>query len=76
MSALSELHNDWLGGARLSGVFFLMNDYVEVISGKHVGELGSVVSISQFDPIPYYVVETETGKDIVVTESEIQIANS
>jgi ribosomal protein L24 len=76
MSALSELHNDWLGGARLSGVLFLMNDYVEVISGKHVGELGSVVSISQFDPIPCYVVETDTGKNIVVTESEIQIANS
>lgn len=32
MSPLSELHNDWLGCARLSGVLFLMNDYVEVIS--------------------------------------------
>ena len=76
MSALLELHNNWLGGARLSGVLFLMNDYIEIVSGKHVGELGSVVSISQFEPVPCYVVETETGKDVVVAESEIQIANS
>ncbi len=76
MNPLTDLHNDWLGGARVSGVLFLMNDYVQVISGKHVGELGSIVSISKFEPIPFYVIETETGKDIEVIESEIQIANS
>jgi hypothetical protein len=76
MSALSELHNNWLGGARLTGALFLMSDYVEVVSRKHFGELGSVVSISQFEPVPCYVVETETGEDILVAESEIQIAKS
>ena len=73
---LTDLHKDWLGGARVSGVFFLMNDYVQVISGKHVGELGSVVSISKLEPLPFYVIETETGTDIEVIETEIQIANS
>jgi len=75
MNKYSALHNDWLGGARLAGVHFLMNDYVEVISGMHVGEFGSVVSIIKFEPIPFYVVETEMGKDIEVAESEIQIAS-
>jgi hypothetical protein len=76
MNKYSALHNDWLGGARLAGVQFLVNDYVEVISGMHVGELGSVVSIIKFEPVPFYVVETEMGKDIEVAEFEIQIAHS
>jgi ribosomal protein L24 len=76
MNELSDRHNQWLDGARLPNVHFLMNDYVDVIAGQHLGELGSVVSIYQFEPTPCYVVETETGKDIVVAESEIQIANS
>ena len=75
MNKYSALYNDWLDGARLAGVHFLMNDYVEVISGMHVGELGSVVSIIKFEPVPIYVVETEMGIDIEVTESEIQIAS-
>lgn len=76
MNELSDRHNQWLDGARLPNVHFLMNDYVEVIAGQHLGELGSVVSIYQVEPTLCYVVETETGKDIVVAESEIQIANS
>ena len=76
MNPLTDIHNDWLGGARVSGVLFLLNDYVQVIAGKHAGHRGSVVSISQFIPNPVYVLETEKGNDIEVIESEIQIAIS
>lgn len=75
MSKEIELHNRWLGGDVQIGVRFMLNDYVEVISGKHSEELGSVVSIIQFAPSTSYLVETESGKDIEVTESEIIIAN-
>ncbi len=75
MGPLTDLHNDGLGGTQVFGVLFFMNDYVQVNSGMHIGEVGSVVSISKFESVPFYVIETETGKDIEVIEIEIQIAN-
>ena len=74
MSGEFDLHNRWLGGDRLAGVRFIMNDYVEVRSGPHVGESGSVVSVIKFEPNASYIVEAESGKDIEVREEEI--ANS
>ena len=71
-----DLHNRWLGGDQLTGVRFMMNDYVEVRSGQHIGESGSVVSVIKFEPNTSYIVETESGKDIEVREEEIEIANS
>ncbi|MBU0913483.1 MAG: KOW motif-containing protein [Gammaproteobacteria bacterium] len=76
MSRECDLHARWLGGARLVGVRFIINDYVEVLSGKHVGESGSVVSVIKFEPNTSYIVETESGQDIEVKENEIEIANS
>jgi ribosomal protein S4E len=76
MNGELDLHGNWLGGDRLDGVRFMMNDYVVVISGEHVGESGSVVSVIKFEPNPHYIVETESGKDIEVRESEIEIASS
>jgi ribosomal protein S4E len=72
MNTAPELHNKWLGGELVSGVNFLMNDYVVVASGKHAGLSGSVVSIIKFEPNPLYTLETETNGDIEVRESEIQ----
>lgn len=71
-----DLHNRWLGGERLPGVRFVMNDYVLVSSGNHVGKAGSVVSVIKFEPNTSYIVETESGIDIEVRECEIEIASS
>lgn len=76
MSGEFDPHNRWLSGVRLTGVRFIMNDYVEVHSGQYVGESGSVVSVMKFEPNASYIVETESGKDIEVREDEIEIANS
>ncbi|WP_445426026.1 hypothetical protein [Alishewanella sp. HL-SH06] len=76
MSVEMDLHNRWLGGERLPGVRFVMNDYVVVSSGNHAGEAGSVVSVIKFEPNILYIVETESGKDIEVRECEIEIASS
>lgn len=76
MSGEFDLHNRWLGGVRLAGIRFMMNDYVEVRSGQYVGESGSVVSVMKFEPNVSYIVETESGKDIEVRGDEIEIANS
>lgn len=71
MNTISELHNKWLGGELVSGVKFLMNDYVVIASGNHAGLSGSVVSIIKFEPNPIYTLETETNGDLEVRESEI-----
>lgn len=76
MSNDLEFHNSWLGGEKLESVKFLHNDYVHVISGKYCGEQGSLVSIVKIEPNPSYIVETESGKDIEVKESEIATFNS
>lgn len=76
MNGELDIHNRWLSGDQLTGVRFMMNDYVEVRSGHHIGESGSVVSVIKFEPNTSYIVETESGKDIEVREEEIEIANS
>lgn len=76
MSGELDVHNRWLSGDQLNGVRFRINDYVEVRSGQHIGESGSVVSVIKFEPNASYIVETESGKDIEVREEEIEIANS
>ena len=76
MNVEMDLHNRWLGGERLPGVRFVMNDYVVVLSGVHAGEAGSVVSVVKFEPNTPYIVEAESGKDIEVRECEIEIASS
>lgn len=76
MSGEFDLDNRWLSGDQLTGVRFRINDYVEVHSGQHIGESGSVVSVTKFEPNTSYIVETESGKDIEFREEEIEIANS
>ncbi|WP_041408890.1 hypothetical protein [Shewanella sp. MR-4] len=71
MNIASELHNKWFGGELVSGVKFLLNDYVVVALGNHAGLSGSVVSIIKFEPNPLYILETEMNGDVEVRESEI-----
>ncbi|MDX1538359.1 hypothetical protein [Arsukibacterium sp.] len=71
-----QLHNRWLGGEKLEAFEFMHNEYVRVISGQYSGEQGSVVSIVQIEENPFYILETEAGKDIEVKETEIERANS
>ena len=71
-----EVHNAWLGGDEIEGIIFVHNSYVEVVAGEHKGLAGSVVSLVSIDGDVRYIVETESGSDIEVTENEIAERNS
>jgi ribosomal protein S4E len=71
-----KLHNSWLGGEKIEGIKFLHNTYVEVTSGEHQGETGSVVSLVQLGDHARDIVEKESGFDIEVAENEITEKNS
>ena len=63
-----------MGGKRLSVVKFLHNDYVEILSGQHAGETGSVVWIQNY-PSEHeveYIIETEKSGDVIVCETELR----
>jgi hypothetical protein len=47
------------------------NEYVRVVSGVHVGDSGSLVTVLSTDPEPRYILEAESGRDIEVLQSEI-----
>jgi ribosomal protein S4E len=64
----------FLSGERVGSARFQMNDYVIVTSGEHSGQSGSIVSLELLDADPLYLLETESGADVGVRESEIESA--
>lgn len=55
------------------GVTFMQNDYVRVVSGMLQGSFGSLVTILELEPEPLFVLELETGLDVNVRQSEIEL---
>ena len=53
------------------GLEYQHNDSVEVISGPHKGERGSLVSLVNLDPEPEFILEAESSQDIHVLQSSI-----
>lgn len=54
-------------------MLFMHNDYVRVVSGKLIGCFGSLVTVVELEPEPLYVLELETGFDVEVRQSEIEL---
>lgn len=57
----------------IPSVSFMHNDYVRVVSGALVGSRGSLVTVLELEPEPLFVLELESGFDIQVRQSEIQL---
>lgn len=70
MEAL-DFHNDFLARRAIPGVLFKHNDYVRVITGQYAGNTGSLVGIHYMDADPAFVLEAESGLDLVVLQSEV-----
>jgi hypothetical protein len=64
-----SVEDAFYSGSTSPGIYFRLNDAVEVVGGAHDGEGGSVISLLQLAPEPYYLVETSTGMDIEVPQS-------
>jgi ribosomal protein S4E len=65
-------HNDFLARKALPGVLLQHNDYVKVISGTHVGNAGSIVSVEELGSDPEFVVELESGEDARIRQSNLE----
>lgn len=57
----------------IHGVLFRHNDFVEVTSGPHVGETGSLVTLSKLGTDPEFVLENDAGGEINVRQSSIRL---
>ena len=64
--------NDFLARRALPGVVLQHNDYVKVISGAHVGDAGSIVSVEELGSDPEFVAELESGKDVRIRQSNLE----
>jgi hypothetical protein len=64
--------NDFLAHKPIPGVRFEHNDYVHVVAGNHKGESGSLVSLHTLADDPSYVLEAESGRDLIVLQSHLQ----
>jgi hypothetical protein len=69
MRPTTQHYAAFLAHEPLPGVTLSHNDYVRVCAGEHVGPSGSVVSVEELGPDPIYLVELESGQDVLVAQS-------
>jgi len=67
-----EIQESFYSGNKTEEMHYTINDAVKVLSGDNAGDLGSVISIIEIEPAIKYLVETSTGKDIEVKQSNLQ----
>lgn len=66
-----DIFNTFLAHHPIPGVLFEHNDYVQVVAGRHKGQTGSLVSILSLEPEPSFILESESGSDLRVLQSEL-----
>ena len=66
---------EWFKGNPISGVKFALNDPVQLLR-KNRPELRSIVTLIQVRPVPKYVVELGSGRDVEVFEAELQLIST
>lgn len=70
----SEIGQAFLNREVIDGVSFNHNDYMFVVSGKHAGNYGSLVTVLNLEPEPLFILELESGLDVEVYQSEVKLA--
>jgi transcription elongation factor len=71
-----DFANAFLARQPIPGVLFSHNDYVRVIRGEHVGQIGVLVSLSKMEADPVFLLEADAWKDIRVRQSELELIKS
>ena len=69
-----DFGSDFLDHRPIPGVRFEHNDYVRVVTGPHAGETGSLVAINSVGDDPVFVLEAESNRDLVVRQSQLELA--
>jgi len=73
MKPTHQQHNDYLAHEPLPGVSFAQNSYVAIVAGEHAGKSGSLISVETLGNDPVYLVELESGKDVLVPQSCLRV---
>lgn len=68
-----DIGQAFLNREEIVGVLFIHNDYVRVVSGELSGSFGSLVTVLELEPEPLFILELETGFDVRVRQSEIEL---
>lgn len=71
---LNEANSLWFESKPIAGVKFGLNEDVCIVRGKNAGNHASVISLMSLAPVTY-LVELDTGEDVIITESEIEKAD-
>ncbi|CZF85556.1 KOW motif-containing protein [Grimontia marina] len=71
----SLIEDAFYSGKRTLDVPFVINDAVLVLSGKHAGTEGAVISYDLDVAQVVYIVETGSGEDIRVTKTDIRLCD-
>jgi hypothetical protein len=64
--------NAFLANEPLPGVTFKHHEFVKVASGENVGSAGSLISVEDLGVDPVFVLELESGIDVLVRQSQIE----
>lgn len=64
-------HNAFLAQELLPGVVFRHNEFVRVVAGANLGASGSLISVEEVGSDPVFVLELESGSDVLVRQSQI-----
>ncbi|HTD29351.1 MAG TPA: hypothetical protein VK660_08190 [Xanthomonadaceae bacterium] len=74
MTTLSvDDRNRWLAHEPIDRVRFTHDDLVTILSGEHSGMVGSLVSIEQIEPEVLFRIEVDSGFEIVVNQTDIEL---
>jgi hypothetical protein len=68
--------NQFLSGQLLPGVRLHHNDYVRVVSGEHVDDAGSVISVDNLGPDPTLLVELDSNSDALILQSALELVTA
>jgi hypothetical protein len=72
MKPTIDHRNDFLAHKQILGVSVKHNEFVKVVVGEHEGNKGSLVSVEELGEDPLFLLELESGFDILVRQSQIE----
>ena len=67
-----QFYQDFFDGKPIEGVAFIHNQAVRVVVGPHAGQTGSLISLEAIEPVPIFLMELESGVDVLVKQTQIE----
>lgn len=68
-----DLEELWYDFRPVPGAKFKMNETVKILNGNHSGQIASIISLETIDPEPKYLIELNSGEDMIVAESNLEL---